>query len=845
MNASGTFQPHAAVLPNSGIQRLPPGHIPRLSLQQRLLAEDARLRLLVAPAGFGKTVLLADCARSCPLDYQVLWLNCPASLAEPEHFARQLADLLGYPAELNSAELLLRLARELRPLWIMLNDYPAQPDTLLDGFLNQLLNQSSASLRWWLSSRRRPACNLPRLLLEGDLLEIGAAELAFSVEETQAWLRRIDPQRFALAHELYEQTRGWPAALRLRLLSLQGETVSSTTALSDEQPPLLFEYLEREVLQRLPVELQQTLQQLAHLPRFNTALCDYLFGVGEGGQWLHELIERGVFIQEDDACKGWYNLFPPLAHLLVHLPLVLSSSALHVHASQWFASHGDTRAAIEHALLAGQPEVAGSFLERFTEEQILQGQDLGLILRWRNELPEALLYSTPRLITLNAWVLVLVGRLDEAQVCIDQLARFQPRSDAVQTRELFAQWQAVHGIIAFGLVCAMESRSHLREALQGLPAEAWAPSLLCRSVLTLVAIGEGDLAAAQKLSFEALREARQFSSPVFEAWLELDHALLLEARGEFARAEALLQRVLSSTSQTALRNTLVLARIQLRLGRLVLRQNRPDEAEQWLRNGLTSALQCGDPTAFHGYLGLAELAMGKGDIAGAFACLAEAERQMQRQRVSEPLYRGTLLLASSHLWIAQGYFARAREAVTRVLGYELRVKAILPTPNFPELIPRLQALLLRLDREQGHDVREPLQQLIEQVSAQGRQALVSELWLSYAEACAAIGDSPAAELAQQTGQTLARRIGYERLWFALAEPAQEMDEPAAAVAHVLSCREVAVLRLIAQGLSNQEVAEQLFISLHTVKTHARRINGKLGVARRTQAVAKAKSLGLF
>ncbi len=290
----------------------------------------------------------------------------------------------------------------------------------------------------------------------------------------------------------------------------------------------------------------------------------------------------------------------------------------------------------------------------------------------------------------------------------------------------------------------------------------------------------------------------------------------------------------------------MLARLELRLGRLQLRQNRADEAQAALQRGLEHALACGDPAAFHGYLGLAELAMGQGDMATAFAHLGQAERQMQRQRVNETLYRGTLLLVSSHLWIAQGHYARARVAATRLLGYEQRVKGVLPTPNFPELIPRFQALLLQLDRVQGEDVREPLRQLLEHVSAQGRQALVSDLWLSYADACAACDDKVGAEQARQTGQALQRRLGYLRPWFRVVSSVDDAPNIAsAASANALSSRELAVLGLIAQGLSNQEVAEQLFISLHTVKTHARRINGKLGVARRTQAVANAKALGFF
>ncbi|TIH09650.1 helix-turn-helix transcriptional regulator [Pseudomonas leptonychotis] len=845
MNASAPFPPIVAVSSCGNIQRPPPGHIPRLTLQQRLLAPDCRLRLLIGPAGFGKTVLLADCARECPLQCGLLWLNCAGNGLNADQLAQQLGRLLDYPAQLTADEVLLALAQETRQLWIMLNDYPVRPDSTLDEYLNQLLSVTPAGVCWWLGSRRRPNCNLSRLLLEGELLELGATDLAFTAAEVADWLHHLDPTRSAWARELHESTLGWPAALRLRLLAAQAEPAEANAPLDCGHDHLLGEYVAREVLQDLPAELLQMLYSLAQLPRFNPALCDHLFGVGEGADWLRGLIERGLFIQEVEPGKGWFVLFAPLAALLQRLTAGVPYSALHVHASQWFASQGDIRAAVEHALLAGQPEVAGSFLERFTEEQVLQGQDLALILRWRSELPESLLCSTPRLILLNAWVLLLVGRLDEAELCIDQLARFQPRSDGARTRELFAHWQAIQGIIAYGRVCAIGARSNLLEALQGLPQSAWSQSLLCRSALTLVAIGEGDLELAHKLSFEALKQARLHDNPVFEALLELDHALLLEARGEFVRAEALLQRVLNANRPEVLRGTPVLARLQLRLARVQLRQGRHTEAASGLPEGLANALECGDPGAFNGYLCLAELAMGQGDLAGAFAHLGKAERLMQRQHVSETLYRGTLLLASSHLWVAQGHHARARMAIGRVLGYAQRVKAILPTPNFPELIPRLQLLLLQMELAQGRDVREPLLQLREQALSQGRQALVSELYLVYAEASAACGDQTAAAQARETGHALRRRLAYHCLWFSVAQPVTPAAAAQRAATNTLSQRELAVLRLIAQGCSNQEVAEQLFISLHTVKTHARRINGKLGVSRRTQAVAKAKALGFF
>lgn len=846
MTAYSPSMPNAA--PCNGrnaLSRQPPGHIQRERLQRRLLAQDCRLRLVVAPAGFGKSVLLADCARQCPPDHVLLWLDCASQPCTAAQLCQRLAEALGYPSTMPEAELITVLRQEPRGLWIMLNDYPREPDADLDACFDRLLGASPPGLNWWLGSRRRPACNLPRLLLEGELLELGGADLAFTADEVAAWLQQLDATPPPRADSLFGMTQGWPAALRL--LTVQNNRENPGVPLCEEHSALLRDYVEHEVLQGLPPELLSALCQLAQIPRFNDQLCDHLLGVGEGAVWLQALRVRGLFIDEIDGHTGWFEIFPPLALLLQQRSKAESCVSLHLHASQWFAAQGDVRTAMEHALKAGQPEVAASFLERFTEEQLLQGQDLVLILRWRTELPGTLLGSTPRLILLNAWALLLVGQLDDASACIDQLARFQPRADGPRTRELFAQWQAIQGIAAYGRGCAQTARDNLQQALQGLPESAWAQALLCRSALTQVAIGEGDLELAQQLSYQALKEARLCGSGVFEALLELDHGLLLEARGEFARAETLLRRVLEQLDGPALRQTPVFGRIQLRLGRLAIRQGRCDSAAELLQLGLDGALASGDPGAFHGYLGLAELAVGQGDPATAFARLAQAERLMQRQRVSESVYRGVLLLASSLLWLRQGHQSRAREAATRVLNHRRRVEVMLPPPNFPEMIPRFQVLLLQLDLQQGKDVREAMRALLDQALSQGRQALACEFWLIYADACGAAGDKLAAAQARQAGEALRERLNYRTLWFSADQPAptQAGQASVGAANMQLSVRELAVLGLIAQGLSNQEVAERLFISLHTVKTHARRINGKLGVARRTQAVATAKALGLL
>ncbi|MFI8479872.1 LuxR C-terminal-related transcriptional regulator [Pseudomonas sp. NPDC078700] len=825
------------------LPKMPLGHVNRSQLQQRLLAETCRVRLLIAPAGFGKSILLADCIRDCPADRTVLWLNCAGAPWSRADLCQQLCSALGYSRELTEHQLQRALSTESRKLWIILDDYAREPNELLDNCLDRLIGSASDSICWWLSSRRRPQCNLPRLLLEGDLFEIGSKELAFSYEELCKWLRNIDATNPPYAEQLFERCAGWPAAMRLLHLTARNSRLVSAHAPSGSS--VLLDYIEHEVFAGLDLELRQALVQLAQFSRFNAELCEHVFGLGQGAKRLQALRARGLFIQPMDDQNQWFQLYPPLVMQLRHSSLNVSISAIHERAGRWFAANGDIPSAVEHALKAGQLEVAASFLERVTEENLLQGKDLGLILRWRADLPEDLLMSTPRLVVLNTWILLLAGRLDEASHCAAALGRFQPQPDPSHTTELFAQWQALKGVEACLRVRSEQAIQHLQQALQYLPECAWAQALMCRSVLTQIAIGEGRLDEAQRLSHEALKVARSHGSAVFEALLELDHALLLEVRGEFIRAQALLGRVRDHYQYQALRNTPVWGRIHLRLGRLAIRQGQFEHARCFLHTAMSEALGYGDPGAFYSYLAIAELAACEDDIAGAFALLAEAERLMQRQRVADTLYRGVLLLASSQLWISQGHNERAREALTRVLEYHKREQAMLPPQYYPELIVRLRYSLLNIDLSEGRDVREPLRILLNEMIEQGRLALACELWSMLSRACEVMGDAEGEVDTRTQLQALAERLNYQRLWSQRGEDVAMADVVSSSADTLLSRRELAVLGLIAKGCSNQEVADQLFISLHTVKTHARRINGKLGVARRTQAVASAKAQGLL
>jgi ATP/maltotriose-dependent transcriptional regulator MalT len=379
--------------------------------------------------------------------------------------------------------------------------------------------------------------------------------------------------------------------------------------------------------------------------------------------------------------------------------------------------------------------------------------------------------------------------------------------------------------------------------------------LLCLSGLTQQALLTADCDAALALNREALCLARAQGSLLFEGLLELDHAQLLEQRGAPRRAESLLADIHELLCRQADRPTPLLGRIALRRGRLALWQGQDEAASEFFQSGLRDCLHSQDKRALYGFLGQAQVAANQHDYALAFDRLRDAERLMQQRQIPDTVYRGVLLQVSSHFWLQQGRPQLAREALTRVLRHYRGPNARQAPPATLELIARIEYLLVLAEThlQQAKQPLERLNALLDHAQQHGMLALEAELQLAICEVADLTGDPALAKSALQAGLELVRRCHLQQALseLRLRQPTllsrlgeEDHLTPSTLEANPLSARELEVLSLIAQGNSNQQIAEQLFISLHTVKTHARRIHSKLGVERRTQAVAKAKAMGV-
>ncbi|WP_277373908.1 LuxR C-terminal-related transcriptional regulator [Pseudomonas sp. AA-38] len=885
---------------------LPAGYVPRPRLCERLHSGlQGHLLLVCAPAGFGKSSLAIEFCERLPAHWHSLWLGLSERDADPGRFLERL--LLGlqqfHPGLGGEALALLKMRQrhqpfafeqwldglldelaqvqdEARPLLLVLDDYHLAQGVVLDRCLQFLLNHLPPSVLLLVTSRQRPDWHLARLRLSRQLLELSEQDLRLTAEELDVLLANqgahLQPRQM---EAILQRSEGWVAGLRLWLLASEkggDERCEPLVLLGSEG--LIRDYLLEEVIERQPADVQQFLLETACLERFCASLCDAVRDSQDSAAIIRQLQANQVFLVPLDEQGRWFryhHLFSDLLKARQQEASERTREGTHLRACRWFAAQGLLDDAVEQALLAGHSDVAANLVQSLSEEQLLGEQNIAMLLRWKTNLPDSLLASTPRLIMLYGWALALACQLDAAQELLQQLERFLPAAEPVTQRSLLAQWQALDGVIARGRGDGERAERQCSEALAGLKSERYGPHFMCLACLANLAVVRGDLWRARGLNRDALELAQRVGNPLFEAIAHYERARVLQARGEVLRAQDEVHQGLSCLQGlSAQRSYSVRARLQIYQGYLHSLRLQPVEALQHLQRGVAEARACRDVGVLIGYCVMASLEGRCGRSAEAFALLGEAERLMHVWDVPAVYYLAMITLIKCELWLRQGQIELAAAWLPQLqatYGENSRNSA----PEFhPQLALHIELQIAALIRLQGdmNTAERRLRALVQQAQALGGHLVAVMAQAQLAQLLHQAGNVREARQlldacleAARSGVLLAfdELLQHQPHWLA-AHLAERPDEPLreallarlpapvaeevlveAAPAEKLSTRELAVLQLIARGCSNQEISERLFISLHTVKTHARHINSKLGVERRTQAVARAKVLGLL
>ncbi|MDR6948252.1 LuxR family maltose regulon positive regulatory protein [Pseudomonas sp. 2957] len=884
---------------------LPDGYVLRPRLCQRLQAGlGGRLLLVSAPAGFGKSSLAVEFCQSLPAHWQSLWLGLSPRDNDPGRFLERLLEGLQdyFPALGAGALGLLKMRQRHQPfafeewldglldelalhldpaapLLLVLDDYHLAQGPVLDRCLQFFLNHLPDGLLVMVTSRQRPDWHLARLRLSRQLLELHEQDLRLTHDEALTLLdRHSSSLRGEALESLIQRSEGWVAGLRFWLLAVAeaGNDAALPQALNGGEG-LIRDYLLEEVIDCLPAEVQSFLYETAPQERFCSELCDAVREAHDSAEILRFLLAHQVFLVPLDEHGHWYRYHHLFSDLLRSRPIaqaMVPNATLHLRACRWFNAQGLLDEAVEQALRAGHLDVAANLVQNLSEEQLLAEQNVGMLLRWKMDLPDSLLISTPRLIVLYSWALGLACQLDAAEELASHLSRFLPAPSATAQKSMLAQWLALSGIIARGRGHRELTLRYCSEALESLPAKRYGQRLMCLSTLSNLAIADGDLWRARGLNRESLELAQRVGNPLFEALAHYDRARVLQSRGEILRAldevHQGLERLRGLSPQ---RLYAVRARLTLYEGFLLAMRLQPQAARVRLLAGIGEARACRDISVLIGHCVIARLDGASGEFAKAFAELAEAERLMHIWDVPPIYYLAMITLVKCELWLAQGRIDLAEAWLAR-LGQTYTGEHAAAPPEFHPQLPlhvELQQALLDVIQGQPMLAEGRLNVLHENGQRTGRQLLSVMALTQKVALLLSSGREP--EARKTLSQALEAAAGgvfqpFDALlkihadWmrgqlqalscnavsqqllthFPTAAPRPSVEN---STTEQLSSRELAVLRLIAQGCSNQEISEQLFISLHTVKTHASHINSKLGVERRTQAVARAKALGLL
>lgn len=860
-----------------------------------------KLTLISAPAGSGKTCLVRAWSYTC--GYPFAWLSLDQQDDEPITFLTYLAaalqviypnlDTLLAPARqalTNSTvdpsaiqhfvtELLNAITEMGTPVALVLDDFHQIRAPENHRAIAFLLDYIPAHMHLIIITREDPPLPLARMRGHQELTEVRAADLRFSVTEIGVFLHQVmgidlTAEEISL---LEERTEGWVAGIQMVALALRNRKDPAPFVQSFVQADrYVMDYLIDEVLDQQPKSIQQFLIRTSVLDRMCSSLCDALLdgqlaGESTSQELLDSLEQSNLFIVPLDGQHNWYRYHHLFAELLRHRlrrSLLALLPQLHGRASIWYEENDLLIEAMRHALAGEDIDRVIALLEK-NVLGIAYAGELGTLLAWMRSLPAGVVRSRPLLCVAYGWAYAHAGRRKMAEHYVqDAEAAIVPDSTTNsyvtgQIAAVRAYVAALDGQMAHAVDLAQQALSNLEE---GDPAHGFTQLLLAS------ALGWGGKLREASTAYEAAMRASQAVDNIgIRIDCLCDIARLQTWQGELHAAAELCRNGITlamKNAQIGGQQSPETGYAYLRLSAIQREWNETEAALATARQGMGICSQWGQANILvHCYFEFAQVCQAVGDPAGALAAIQQAKpladglspwfsRRALAWEARLHLLQGDLRWAVEWLesntpgldeppifeWI-DNYFTAARILIAQ----GCQPNARLPQSLF-SLLERLTSLA-----QESHATG----YLIE---AQTLQALAA--WIDH--------DVDQAVDSLKTALFLAKPEGYRRLFVDLGVPIIELFHQAVAqgvdpeycgtlldilttetaytppeLIEALSERELEVLRLLAIGRSNNEIAGQLVVTLGTVKTHVNHIYGKLDVHSRTQAVARAKEIHLL
>ena len=873
---------------------------PRL-IEQLSAGLHKPLTLISAPAGYGKTTLLSDWCTRFGSDYPLAWLSLEPGDNNLARFLTYVAAALEtldprLPQDLISQlylpqlppleELITTLINGVnafpRDFALVLDDCHVITEPAIHEALAYLVDHQPPKMHLVMLTRADPPIHLAKLRVRGDLVELRTGDLRFTNEESTIFFNSV--MDLNLSDEnvsaLDQRTEGWIVGLQMAALSMQGkEDKTGFIKAFTGSNRYILDFLSEEVIQRQPQSIQTFLLQTSVLDRLTGSLCDAILGgPNDSDQVLIELERKNLFLIALDDERRWYryhHLFSDLLFQCLKLTEPTIVKTLYARAAAWLERNGHLENAIGYALKAQDYDHATRLMLQIKNSLWNRGE-VHMLLNWLNTLPEALVRSQPELCLAYAGCFLLVGYFDNTakwlQWMEDDLGRItdSDRYEAIWIQKILI-YRSVnaryHGDYAAAIALGQNGLNHTPstavrdmgsallflghahfyagntdpaeqvfiDAMQSLQASGHMMACLnAWYYLAQLRVLQNRLHEACDFYDQAIEFSSQHGTTVYSGVEYVGLGDLKREWNQLEAAAAEIQRGLELAEEGGFIFTLI--DVYLTRVRLALSQKDWLAAWKYIQKAERIARRC--PTSIeikHLQAWQARLRLAEGNLTEAESWAEAVEVEMKEAGITGPfdLIHEFILLTLARVWLAQGMVDQAAALLERVrIGAEAAGRGG----------RAMEAQILQALAEQaaGKDMQAigTFTPVLARAEPEGYMRLFLDEGPPMAKLLYKVSTQAATSMHEYVGRLLA---AYYQEQPELHVPLAKVSK-GAAIAVPLSKRELEVVRLMANGYANKEIATQLFISVGTVKRHIVHILQKLDAANRTQAVAIAREL---
>jgi len=789
-------------------------------------------------------------------------------------------------------------------LILVLEDYHLIDNAEVHASINLLLDNIPPKMHLIITTRSDPPLRLGLRRGRGQILEIRSADLRFTPDETATFINHT--MQLSLTDEdvisLAQRTEGWIAGLQLAVLSLRQQTDNHAfIAAFTGDDRYVMDYLLEEVLQRQPLKIQIFLLKTSFLERLSGPLCQAVTAQADSQSILVYLEQANLFVSPLDNRRYWYRYHPLFAELLRYrLRRTMATqecTELINRACAWYVREGSIVEAISQAFASLEYLLAAQLLERYVVEVFFRSETM-LVHHWLKSLPEEILLQSPLLCTAYANACAHAGTfqdesLHQAKHYLDAaekgLAIQDPdRSNDALTRGFIGLSRAY---LSLWRRDPPQTTIHVaRRALAALPPEDVSPSdrnfERLRSGLTNN-LGISYTTLGDEVSgLQAFIETQRIGA-VCGDWLNwytavANQSIILSHHGRLPEALAVCMNAFAGTGRRAGEPEHIApyaAVLYQVMGQIHLEWNELEKAEAALQKclELSRFMAAGDWQA-NSSIALSRLQLARGNLTQAFALLNLVKSESPRAGIAITAWKIRLCLvdAGEHpdvmnkisSWAAERSlqpfdpYWTSFETLTliRVLIAQYRLASRATSKAVPDLqaLQEFLAMEIHIAETSDNIARLIELRLLQSLAWQAmnhlskaRESLMSSLETAmlggYVRLFVDEGDPVKKMLHRLSGNVRdgSQIASYVSRILSAFEPATRKPKQVDGLIEPLTEREMEVLRYIAEGCSNPEIAGRLYLSPNTLKAHSQNIFIKLNVHNRLQAVNRARELGLI